>query len=664
VVDVTNLFPGGFKASAEPEKLPAVDPFREFLAVLQDSGFEISHVEPTADSPIRCKVSGSKDKPGWYHFKIFTTHSGVDIGFGNYGDWRDGISKSWDSKHDYSQADRVQIDQQREIMQANARKAKADANARAATEAQFLMEGLPLASDDHPYLVSKKVKVHGIHQTDHGQLIIPRHDSEGIIHSYQSISGSGKKLFQKDGRTIGTYYQIGEIRSKVYMAEGYATAATIHEITGEAVIVAFNAGNLKAALQELRTIYIGRVIICADNDSLKTNTGEIKAKEALDKNAIMLMPPNPGDFNDMYQANREECIEILAEKSADDFLMLPGDLSTEPPKWLIKNVIEANSMTLMVGAPGCGKSFLAIDLAMSIVRGVNWYGEMNKKKGAVVYICGEGQHGIERRLRAYSIQNRMEMAPDTPFIITRTSVQLLDQGEQAKIVGRIEKMLERLDMNCEMIVWDTLNRNFGAGDENSTSDMTKWVAAVDNIKNHLNCAALIVHHTGLKDGDRGRGSSSLKAASDNQIIVKGEIINDEKYVVMVGDRMKDADDVAEKRFKLAPIHLGTDEDGDDYKSLALQLDVTIGLVPNGIGSDLGKVQSEIYQCAVGVFNSIAVNLEKIGMDKKSSCGGHILLDEYRKKHPNYRKDHFDRSLSGLVEKGLLVKNGGDYSLIS
>ena len=65
-----------------------------------------------------------------------------------------------------------------------------------------------------------------------------------------------------------------------------------------------------------------------------------------------------------------------------------------------------------------------------------------------------------------------------------------------------------------LVIIDTLNRNFGAGDENNTADMTRFIIGLDRLKNDLNTAILVVHHTGLGNKERSSGNSALKAALD------------------------------------------------------------------------------------------------------------------------------------------------------
>ena len=110
----------------------------------------------------------------------------------------------------------------------------------------------------------------------------------------QRIGNDGFKLFQEDGRVEGGHFLIGDARQPgpLLIAEGFATAATLHEMTGMPAIVAFNAGNLLPVVQTYRGLYPDRTIyIAGDNDwqretqrdaqgRPKVNVGRVKAEEA------------------------------------------------------------------------------------------------------------------------------------------------------------------------------------------------------------------------------------------------------------------------------------------------------------------------------------------------------------------------------------------------
>ena len=70
----------------------------------------------------------------------------------------------------------------------------------------------------------------------------------------------------------------------------------------------------------------------------------------------------------------------------------------KPINWLIKGFLEMDSLSLMFGEPGCGKSFSAIDLACCVATGKDWHGKPVKQSGPVFYIAGEGFIDMRQRI--------------------------------------------------------------------------------------------------------------------------------------------------------------------------------------------------------------------------------------------------------------------------
>jgi phage/plasmid primase-like uncharacterized protein len=123
--------------------------------------------------------------------------------------------------------------------------------------------------ETHPYLTRKDVAAHGLRQDRKGDLLVPMRDAEGRLWGVQTIDAEGKKLFMRGGRKQGLHAELGASApgEPVVIAEGYSTAATLREVTGLAVIAAFDSANL---LDVARTVRerdpTRRIIIAADND--------------------------------------------------------------------------------------------------------------------------------------------------------------------------------------------------------------------------------------------------------------------------------------------------------------------------------------------------------------------------------------------------------------
>lgn len=186
-----------------------------------------------------------------------------------------------------------------------------------------------------------------------------------------------------------------------------------------------------------------------------------------------------------------------------------GDLCDAPPKedWLIKGYLTLDSLTEIFGDPGCGKSFLAIDIAGHVATGRAWRGR-KVRPGFVLYIAGEGKNGLSKRFKAWFERHN---EPFRNIKICTTPIALTEKENIADLVDDISRELPEPPA---LIIVDTLNRNFGAGNENATEDMTKAVAGMDAIRIPTGAAVVTIHHSGIADKTRGRGNSALKGATD------------------------------------------------------------------------------------------------------------------------------------------------------
>lgn len=190
---------------------------------------------------------------------------------------------------------------------------EAQARANAASEARQIWADCK-PTESHPYLAAKGVISHGLkvdvkgliglHNqcknrngrgfNTEGWLVIPAYDAEQNLSTLQAIAPDGKRAFLTGGAVNGASFTI-DGNEPAILTEGYATAATVHQLTGQKVIAAFSATNLKnlAPLAQLNA---------ADNDSEKTNTGlKVAEQLAAEFNLPYTLPPKAGDWNDYTQ---------------------------------------------------------------------------------------------------------------------------------------------------------------------------------------------------------------------------------------------------------------------------------------------------------------------------------------------------------------------------
>jgi putative DNA primase/helicase len=250
-----------FRATVTEAGLASRDP------VIADGKMHRFHVE--GDKP------GTKN--GWY--ALFS--DGVPSGA--FGSWKTGIKHSWCMKaqHDLTPAERTEHKRRMDAAQKAREAGDQDKKQAARDKAAYIWQSSPSAPGSHPYLIKKGIRNYGL-RVSKGALVIPLRDSAGTLHSLQFIDGEGNKRFLSGGRKRGCYFGIGQPQGKLCIAEGYATAASIHEATGYAVAVAFDAGNLRLVAEAIRQKFPGiEIILCADNDiNTPGNPGLTHAREA------------------------------------------------------------------------------------------------------------------------------------------------------------------------------------------------------------------------------------------------------------------------------------------------------------------------------------------------------------------------------------------------
>lgn len=162
------------------------------------------------------------------------------------------------------------------------------------------------ASPEHPYLTTKWVKPLNLRQFK-DVLMVPLVDDHGLA-NIQFIQPDGTKRFYKGGKTKGTYCPIGKVENFIYVCEGWATGASIHTLTGEAVFCAMNAANLLPVAQMARAKYPNHhIILAGDNDTCSSrNIGAEAAREAaLAVRGELMLPEFPkghsgSDWNDWH----------------------------------------------------------------------------------------------------------------------------------------------------------------------------------------------------------------------------------------------------------------------------------------------------------------------------------------------------------------------------
>lgn len=142
-----------------------------------------------------------------------------------------------------------------------------------------------------------------------GDMAVPLYDESGMLVNLQLINADGIKRTLKGGQVKGTCYTLNgqkQAGKRLWIAEGYATALTVHHLTGETVMVALSSVNLLSLASLARQKYPAcQIVLAADRDL--NGDGQTKAAAAAQAcDGTVALPPVFGDWNDAYVWQGEE----------------------------------------------------------------------------------------------------------------------------------------------------------------------------------------------------------------------------------------------------------------------------------------------------------------------------------------------------------------------
>lgn len=268
------------------------------------------------------------------------------------------------------------------------------------------------------YLDRKGVKGFGVRVLADGVTLVPACNAAGELVNLQRIAPDGTKRFLKWGRKAGTWHQVGDPAGAdvLLVAEGYATAASVHEATGRPVAVAWDAGNLRAVAEALAPAHPSARLLIAGDEDLSTpgNPGRAKATAAARATGGAAvfpvgLPDGASDFNDLHVAAGLDAVRLIIEAAAAELVARPRDVQTSAVPAPGRSAALADTPGGPLGAPNGGGggdvppdppqgATGPADAAPGMPRGFElgegwlWFREVNKDGEAqMVRVCSELQ---------------------------------------------------------------------------------------------------------------------------------------------------------------------------------------------------------------------------------------------------------------------------------
>lgn len=230
---------------------------------------------------------------------------------------------------------------------------------------------------------------------------------------------------------------------------------------------------------------------------------------------------------------------------------------------LIDGWLFRDTLARINGASGSFKSFLLLDWAAHIGAGLAWLGQQ-VEAGPVVYIVAEGASGIRKRVRAWEKHHGRRM---TGVIFLPRPVQTAEAEwhDLVELLAEIKPVLVILDTQARV----TVGQN-----ENDATDMGVVVDRLEAMRLATGACVALVHHTGLGDSDRARGSTAVKGAMHTELIVRRNGSKAAPALVLTADpsaggKQKDTEAAPDARLRVVQVDLGHDDQGRVINSVVL-----------------------------------------------------------------------------------------------
>lgn len=367
-------------------------------------------------------------------------------------------------------------------------------------------------------------------------------------------------------------------------------------------------------------------------------------------------------------------VEELPRKSRYVFENF-ADLHPKSSPWLVKGVLPTRGVAFIVGQSKAGKSFLAIDLMLSLAAGFPTILRRRASPCGVVYIAAEDPDGCRGRVAAwrtnYGVENRI------PFELVAQGPDLLNKGQaadlQASLVeasGRFRQQGTRLGV----VVLDTLSKTIPGVDENSSTDMSSAFAVIEELARSIDALILVIAHFGKSGGEKGiRGWSGLDANSDATITLERES-DDPNLRTLTIAKVKNGVDGGRLAFRLQTVSLGIlDEDGDEltscvpvYEEARDRAKRRPGPIPDPQRIVLAAIE---FVTAHGPTHPMTVDrgganrpLNAVSRDDvRARADTNGLANENEK--PTTVRQRFGRALEGLAARGRIRTDGSFVWLI-
>lgn len=256
---------------------------------------------------------------------------------------------------------------------------------------------------------------------------------------------------------------------------------------------------------------------------------------------IVDLVPGPPDL-EPANGNGTGAAHALTPRQELDSVLLrgPAILEIPPPEPLIAGWLNLNSLVVLYGGPGAGKSMVALDMGLCVSTKSWWHGH-ETTPGRVLYVIAEGVSGVGPRVAAWAELNHVTVTDDMIWLPRAVNLLSRDWGEALADIAA--------DLQPQLVIVDTLNRSMPGGEENSSKDMGVIIESCDRIRRRSGACVMLLHHSGKDPAQGARGHSSLLGAVDTELELKN---GGDNILRLANTKQKDAAQALPLRLTLAP----------------------------------------------------------------------------------------------------------------
>jgi hypothetical protein len=193
----------------------------------------------------------------------------------------------------------------------------------------------------------------------------------------------------------------------------------------------------------------------------------------------------------------------------------------QPTRWLVEQLWGDSSVGMIGGAPKCSKTWLGLDLALSVATGTPCLGKyaVPRSGPTLIYLAEDALPVLRERVAGMARHRGVDLADVAMHVITAPTLRLDRDPHRGRLLETAKRLRPRL------VLLDPLVRLHGI-DENNAGEVAGLLAYFRLLQRELDLSVILVHHTrknaagGVAAGQGLRGSSDLHAFGDSNLYLR------------------------------------------------------------------------------------------------------------------------------------------------